>query len=143
MIRLHGGVVIALAMLALIGCGPNGATIRGTVTLDGKPLSEGTIRFESVEAGSSSAGTGIKEGRYEMLPASELLPGKKQVTIRGVMKTGKQIPAGPPAPPGEMIDEVKQYPARGAVPEPRDAEIKAGENELNFELTTKGSAKGK
>lgn len=34
--------VSALALIAMIGCGPPNGTVQGEVTVDGKPLEEGS-----------------------------------------------------------------------------------------------------
>ncbi|WP_157369423.1 hypothetical protein [Zavarzinella formosa] len=140
--------MVRLGMFGLIaiiaGCGSNGATVRGKVSLDGTPVADGSISFESADGNGPSVGTGIKDGHYEVPAASQMTPGRKKVVIRGVLKTGRQIPTGPPAPPGTMVDEVITYPAVGSVPDAIDAEIKPGENnDVNFEVFLKAKPKNK
>lgn len=143
--RLTRGAVLGLAAsfcaAALTGCGaPPG--VRGTVTLDGAPVTEGSISFEPADGQGPSAGANITGGRFEIPPASGLKPGKMRVTVRAAVKTGKQVPAGPPAPPGTMTDELKIYPPRGTPPEVREVELRAGDNEVALDLSTpKGDKK--
>ena len=56
---------LLLLLLALAGCSST-ATVRGTVTLDDKPVEDGSIKFESVDGSTSTAGGDIKNGRYSV-----------------------------------------------------------------------------
>lgn len=128
-------VVVASGVLTLAGCGGEPtAAVSGIVTVGGKPLSEGSIHFELADGASQSAGATITDGKYELLESANLRPGKVHVTIRGAIKTGKQVEAGPPSPKGTMIDEVNIYPPIGIQPVPQDAELVAGENQKSFDL---------
>lgn len=50
-------------------------------------------------------------------------------------KTGRQIEAGPPAPPGKMADELERYiPASYNENSTLTREMSAGNNELHFHL---------
>ena len=95
-----------VAMLVLTGCGSDGISIGGAVTLDDKPLSEGSISFEPVDGAGPTTGGKITDGKYELVDAAAPLPGKKTVRISGAFKTGRRVPAGRPLPPGTMVDEI-------------------------------------
>lgn len=74
--------VIAMVILAATGCGgPPRATVRGTVTLDGKPLPGGTVVFEA--DGRSFTGAIGGDGRYELrhLGKPEVSPGTYGVAV--------------------------------------------------------------
>jgi len=94
MIRwLSPGCAIALfcALVFLTGCsGPKDkpVSVSGTVDLDGKPLSEGTITLLG-EGGTAPTKLDIKEGKFEGMAT----PGKKRVEIRA-FRPGKATKMG-------------------------------------------------
>ncbi len=58
------------ACLLVLGCGRSGhlASVSGTVTIDGHPLSGAVVQFQPVgREGSSSAGITDERGRYELM----------------------------------------------------------------------------
>jgi hypothetical protein len=134
---------VGLLVVTMAGCGKPVPIVRGTVSVDGVPLSSGSVTFESLDGASPSVGTTITDGTFEVPVSSNITPGKKRVTIRGSMKTGKQVQATPPAPRGVMVDDLIYYPPPGGQPEVRDAEVNEGDNELRFELTAKQPGKVK
>lgn len=73
-------LVALLAFAAGTGCGkaaPRNCRICGTVTIDGVPAREGTIRFDIVTDGDLPSGATISEGRYE----TWVKPGPKIVRL--------------------------------------------------------------
>jgi hypothetical protein len=134
-IRLAGLLVVA----ALLGCGGPVGVVHGNVTIDGVPATDGSVNFEPVDGQGPSTGAKITDGRYE----AHVRPGKKRVTVRASVKTGKQVPAGRPAPEGTMIDELKFYPPPRVKPDVREVEVNAGENDIPFDLTTRPGGKKK
>jgi hypothetical protein len=92
-------------MACLLGCGGGGVSVKGEVTFDGKPVDEGSISFESADGKGPSMGGRIEAGRYEV--SAQGGAGRKVVRIRGVLKTGRKVEAGPPVPKGVLIDEIK------------------------------------
>lgn len=140
MLRLHPGVrtcfaAVAWGLLVLTGCGGGPvAVVSGTITVAGKPLSEGSIHFEPVQGDGKATGANIVDGHYQLSEDVGMPPGRKRVTIRGAIKTGKQVQASPPAPKGQMIDEVEIYPPIGVEPKVQEVEIVAGESNQSFDL---------
>ncbi len=126
-------------MILLSGCGDGWIPVRGTVTLDGKPVDDGSVSFQPPDGNGPTAGASVKAGQFEVLTG--LKPGTYKVTVRGVVKTGRQQPAGPPLPPGTMIDEMVMYPPTGQNPEPVTVEVKVGEPPLTFDLKSLPPAK--
>ncbi len=133
-------IVLAFAVLAatLSGCGggtPRGA-VQGTVSWQGTPIEDGTISFVSVGTGAASAAatTKIVGGKYS-IPASEGPGiGSNQVQILGIKKLG-QKEAGPPHPPGKMIEVTEQYiPTEYNNTSKLTFEIQAGANTADFAL---------
>jgi hypothetical protein len=98
--------LFSIAIVALAGCGSNQIPIAGMVTLEGKPLTEGSISLEPVDGLGPTTGGKIVEGKYTLIGSAAPLPGKKTVRVSGAFKTGRRIPAGPPLPSGTMIDEI-------------------------------------
>jgi len=94
------------ALLAAVGCGGGGMKVEGDVTLDGRPLDDGSISFEPADGKGPDFGGGIAAGKYRLTSPPGVPDGSKIVKIRGSRKTGKKIPAGPPHPPNATIDEV-------------------------------------
>lgn len=87
------GVAIALA-LATEGCSRSSGRlgVTGTVSVDGKPLSSGSINFQPAPGlKAPSAGAPIENGRFSIPAAQGLLPGEYQVTIIGMQETGRMV----------------------------------------------------
>ena len=105
-LRKTGLIVAALGMC--LGCGSNRTTIEGAVTFDEQPVEQGSITFEPASGAGPSAGGTIHSGRYK-IDAEGVAPGEMIVRISAVRPTGKKIEAGPPQPPGTMVDEVRPY----------------------------------
>ena len=120
--------VVAICLVA--GCGDGRVAVSGAVTIAGKPVSEGTIAFEPADGNGPSAGGVIRDGRYSIEKSRGVLPGAKAVRVTVAEKTGRQVPAGPPSPPGTMVDEVEVV-----VLPPQPAEIVAGKpNEISLHM---------
>ena len=87
------------------GDGINRVEVSGTVTLDGQPLSEGSIVFQPIAEGPSAGGS-IRDGRFTIERAGGPGPGKYRVEILAYQSTGRQIPDADF--PGKMTDELRQ-----------------------------------
>lgn len=98
-----------LTLLVCVGCGNGRYPIAGEVTFDGKPVESGTIVFEPADGQGPTTGGKIKDGKYALTDNAAPLPGKKKVRISAGRKTGRLIPAGPPAPPDMMVEEIIRY----------------------------------
>ena len=130
---------IWILLLVAGGCSGQRGGVAGKVTLDGAALETGSISFLPIEGTESpTAGAVITNGAYEIPRDKGPMPGIFRVEIRAQRKTGNKIPAGSPAPPGTLVDEtVEAIPARYNKESTLRAEVKAGANPLNFELSTK------
>ncbi len=89
------------------------AAASGEVTLDGEPLSEGTITFfPSGTTKGPAAGGDIIDGRYDISAAEGPVVGTNRVEIRSVQKTGRvvesPIAVETSGPPIEMVEELRQ-----------------------------------
>ncbi|MEQ9071977.1 MAG: carboxypeptidase-like regulatory domain-containing protein [Gimesia chilikensis] len=118
---------------SLTGCGGGGADtpelgeVTGIITLDGNPLSGAEVVFEPA-SGAPSVGKTDESGSYELIynqDASGALPG--QHTVR-ISKFGE---------PGSPSDTENQIPAKFNANSKLTAEVKAGDNTLNFDLESK------
>ena len=113
------------------GCGNgNFATVEGNVTVGGKPADDGAITFNSADGQGPSAGTAIKNGKYQMDGGNGLPPGAKNVAITVTLKTGRQVKSGAMgAPPGAMLDERESFSSK------ETCKIAAGQiNRVDFDL---------
>ncbi len=103
-------VCVAVVVLAA-GCGDPVARrgrAFGSVTVDGKPLAAGTVRFFALTGGVGSDGP-IADGKYDLPPARGLTAGKYRVEISSERPTGKRVPdrdAGPGATKDETVETV-------------------------------------
>jgi hypothetical protein len=93
----------ALFAAALLGCGPSKPEtypVSGTVTWNGQPLPEGSIRFEPEDAKGLPPDPGqIKDGKYQL----QARPGKKRVQIYATRESGKIDPIMGAAPREQYI----------------------------------------
>ena len=122
-------------LLFFVGCDAGRVTIEGAVSFDGHPIESGSIVFEPADGKGASTGATIADGRYSLNNQEGIAAAKKVVRITGVRKTGRKIEAGPPSPPGTLVDEVERYiPAIYNKKSTLTCEIAAGANELNFDL---------
>jgi hypothetical protein len=62
------GAVLFLTLAVLFGCdkssGPKPVPVSGTVTLDNRPLAEGTVYFKTAATGATDA-LPVKDGKFE------------------------------------------------------------------------------
>ncbi|MEX0794077.1 MAG: hypothetical protein WD045_13155, partial [Pirellulaceae bacterium] len=135
-----GCVVLAVCL----GCGqsyegPRRAPVQGQVSLDGKAVSQGTIEFvPAVGTAGPTAGSRIIDGKFEISEAKGPVLGKYQVRISAFGPTGRKMTAGSQGPAGAMVDEIgEMLPSKYNTESTLEREIVAGENQLDFELTTK------
>src|SRR5262245_9720870 len=138
--------VLVLSMSFLgSGCGggdelPREA-VSGTVTLDGKLLEKGTIRFtpaaQSNAVAAVEGGALIESGKFSIPRDPGLVPGNYQVAVFGggpgaLAKGQKGTATGGPAPAKESMPA--KYNARSTL----QAEVKkGGPNDFTFDLTSK------
>ena len=124
------GLVLGLAL----GCGgesgPSTYSVIGNVTLDGTPVERGQIAFRDPSGQVPSAGAEITNGSYSL----ESQPGNMQVEITA----RREIPGKfEESNPGEKVPLLEQYiPSQFNTDTELTREIKAEDNEFNFELTS-------
>ena len=126
--------VAAAGMATLIGCstGPPFGDVAGTVTMDGKPVDDGSIRFVPVDGNASSAGGSIKGGKFSVkVPVT-----KHKVEVSAPKPgTGGLIKKGD-GPPVEVIADEwipEKYNTRSEL----TCEVKSGKNTYDLDLKSK------
>ncbi len=134
----------ALTIALCVGCGKgdglNRASVEGKVSLDGTAVEQGSIAFiPTGETKGPTAGGAIEKGRYSIPAAQGPAVGRYRVEIHAPRKTGKKVQA-PMAPAGTMADEVvdaapAQYNSKSTL----EKEVKAGRNEIDFDLKGGGA----
>jgi hypothetical protein len=114
------------------GDGLERAGVRGKVQVDGQPLDEGSINFfPAGGAEGPSAGGTIAHGTYDIPKASGPVVGKNRVEIRGVKKTGRQVPNH--MAPGTMRDEIVEVlPAEVNTKSTLVRDVAKGTNDIDF-----------
>ena len=139
---LKNGVkwIVALGVVCVFGTGGcskggNHTAVRGEVTLDGKPLEQGSILFMPIKGTRGVAtGTGIRHGRYEISNTTGPAVGWNRVQIQAMRGTGTMVPS-PLAPPGRMIEmETAAVAPRFNSASILKFEIKPGDNSANFDV---------
>jgi hypothetical protein len=103
----------ALLYVTAVGCGPGKSTVTGKVTLDGKPLSAGTIVF--IPARGPAVSAEVKGGQYSVagVPNGEAKVTVDNTAVKALIEAGKKAntPMGraslPPTakgpPPGTQL----------------------------------------
>ncbi len=127
-------IALATVPLAIAGCGgPTRGAVTGKVTLDGQPVDGGTILFALQAKGQrGSSWADIVGGRYSIAAAHGPVVGPNRVEIHWPQKTGRKLPHFP------TLDELREaVPRRYHYDSELRADVKPGENQFDFALTSK------
>ena len=129
-------VWLGALVLVCIGCGQgpsNRASVAGKVTVEGKPLEEGSSVFVPTEdTAGPTAGGRILNGSYSIGAQKGPVVGTARVEIRAVRETGKISTYGFDAGQKERVQYI---PARYNDDSQLRADLKRGRNSIDFELT--------
>jgi hypothetical protein len=143
-------LLIICLLLCHIGCsndGLNRASVKGTVTLDGKPLEKGTIGWYPLNSEGPTVGGDITNGKYKLTKKSGPAVGEYRIEISGSqVPTGKKVPSG--MDPSFMVDELvdpvpEKYHSGNALNNsrakepPLKATVSSGNNVIDFDLVSK------
>lgn len=133
--------LLLVSPTVMLGCGgtdPNRSAIGGTVTLDGKPVEQGSIVFMPVDGTTGAAASGqIEGGRYQIAGKDGAAVGWNRVEVRAVRKTGRMIPKGLGGT-GKMIEEqVEGAAARFNAKSTLKIDVKPGNNTADFDVVSK------
>lgn len=127
------------AVVWLAGCGGNDqVAVRGSVSLDGKPVANGMIHFNPADTKARNAGALVKNGAYEIPAERGPVPGAYSVAVYWPEPTGKKIPNPDPYGEQKWIDDARELmPAKFNTQTTLSADFRGGENVVNFDLTSK------
>ncbi|QDT97225.1 carboxypeptidase-like regulatory domain-containing protein [Gimesia aquarii] len=126
-LRSYSIIAISIGCLFfLTACGggsdaPELGQVKGKITMDGAPLADASVTFMPENVRSSFATTD-SEGNYELIYIREepgAAIGKHKVVV------------------SKLKDEVETIPKKYSGESELTADVKAGENEVNFDLTSK------
>ena len=133
------------ALLAFVGCseptGPRTMRVWGDVSLDGKPVEQGTITFDSID-GSPPAQAQIQDGRYD-LPAESGPVAERtyKIRINAPVKTGKTVPNVMPngGPTMDVLEESipAAFHAKSTIEKTISPD--SSRNEFSFQLKKSGA----
>ena len=123
---------IALSAVAflLAGCSnkPPMGDVQGNVTVNGKPLAEGTIRFLPVNGDTPATGGAIRDGKFEVrVPVA-----KQRVEIAANMIDPEKTP---PNATADQIVMKKLVPDRYNLQSELELDVVPGLNEPTYKLT--------
>jgi hypothetical protein len=134
--RLEPILCVSASLLLVLGCSgapndqPELGLVTGTVTLDGKPLAKVWVGF-APEGGRSSMGLTDKDGRYKLdylfdTPGAKVGPHIVTITTPREDESGDEVP-----------NFKELVPAHYNTQTTLTAEVKPGQNTIDFPLTTK------
>jgi hypothetical protein len=135
------GLCLCAVIIAQTGCSKGGpaGVVHGTVTLDGRPLDEGTVQLSAIDGQAPTAGAQIVDGKFETRAAVN----KYRVKIESNIAVG---PDGKKVQTGKKINKYAPQPeftVKQLVPDKYNTnsnlelDVKSGLNEPKFELTSK------
>lgn len=148
-------LAICLGVLVVAsGCGGGGpkspplpatSPVKGAVTLDGKPLSQASVKFipTGQTKGVECYGITDDSGSYELIQlrgASGAPPGDYMVVISRFAKPdGSPLPVGPDAPPPANVGAVESLPPQYSsfTGSKLKAQVPMGGGEFKFALKSK------
>jgi len=102
------------SVFALLGCGPSTSEVKGTVTMDGKPVDAATVIFTSDDGSSVATGFTDAQGNFTLSGANSkgVTPGTYSATVTKTGAVNEMTPGiGGPQGAGEgkmSADYVKQ-----------------------------------
>lgn len=135
--RFRGCVLLlSLALPSAAGCSGSDTEgkINGTVTLDGTPLKEGTVRFVPVDGKSQTASAPIKDGKF----SAKVPLGEMRVELSAPLVTGKhKVYDDPNSPTVEDVAEL--LPDRYNTKSELKITVKKGSQDETFPLTRKAA----
>lgn len=151
--RLWACAFILVTAPAVPGCWGSGDSLPreavwGIVTLDGKPVASGSIRFNPTAADTTGAavegGSAIRDGQFSIPVEVGLIPGNYRVAISAGKRPDAKskgdagAPGTPEAPGGGLVLAREMIPEKYNARSTLKAEVKADHrNELTFELRSK------
>lgn len=102
--------------------------IRGTVTIDGKPLKKGKVEYIPIDGKTGTSGAVITDGTFFI----ERVPATKQR-----VQFSSRIVTSPPGTPDELITTALILPERYNSRSDIETDVKPGLNEPVYDLKSK------
>lgn len=129
--RIAAGICCLGLIPLLVGCGDNGRpTVQGVVTLDGKPVENGSIAFKAVDGKSPTVGAFISGGRFrQQVPA-----GSMRVEITSSGRVGKKKVRSLDGSPIEIDVLEEQIPEHYNRKSTLVLDVKPGVNQIQYDL---------
>jgi hypothetical protein len=130
---------VSAVLLLVFGCGgpsdqPELGTVTGKVTLNGQAVEDALVEFIPKDGGRPSTGQTDTEGNYELsYSASEM--GAKVGTHSVRVSTLVAQELDDSGKPVEGTGRAEEIPESYNVKSTLEKEVKAGDNEINLELT--------
>jgi hypothetical protein len=125
----------ATAILLLAGCDQRASEgqVQGTVTLDGKPVDNGIIRFSPLEGQVGTAGGVIENGRF----TSTVPVAKHRVEISATKISGEAPAAGRHSPSAGDYIATELIPDKYNTNSELTLDVSSGLNEPHFDLKSR------
>lgn len=143
-------LMFAITGVLIVGCGggvevPELGTVSGVVTLDGQPLVSATVHFEPQSGGRVSMGNTDESGKYELVYSVDnngATIGTHNVYVyyeEGAFESDSEEPESPSIAGEAPVEIPRKYglhvtESKDESTEPLSAEVKSGQNDLNFDL---------
>jgi hypothetical protein len=123
-------IVLFIGIAGVSGCGGGGdrpplGAVHGRITLDGKPLGAARVVFEPKDSGRQSFGRTDGEGNYELTYLRDMMGAKVGSHIVRIRNAH------------DRAGLTETVPARYNVKSTLEAEVAAGDNAIDFDLTTR------
>jgi hypothetical protein len=131
--RISGVALPCVLLLAIAGCdsGPPMGQVRGTVTLDSKPVKDAVVKFLPIDGQSAVGGGFVKDGNFEV----QLAVNKFRVEF-----TSAQLPPGG-IPKGKFSEEAYTitdlFPEKYNTKSELTLDVQAGVNEKAWDLKSR------
>jgi hypothetical protein len=131
-------VSLALAVLLISGCskGPPFGQVTGKVTLDGKEIADGSIRFVPLDGNTATAGGTIKNGAFDVrVPVNKVRVEISAASTQGIgsSEAGTESFGGD----GNYVMPVDLIPVRYNGKSELTLDVAAGANPIDYDLKTK------
>ena len=122
--------ILSVFLVCLLGCGSEKASsIKGAITLDGKPLLLGNLTFVPIMPETNKkASSAVINGTYCIENYEGFNPGTYWVEINWAKATGKKVPSADPGIPMEQT-------IQGVISQ--EVKVEKGTNEKDFKLNSK------
>lgn len=143
--RFLAGVFATVAVAAAVtGCGSSDGfprqPVRGTVTLDGKPLEKGMITFTPTGAPEPIVSAVVADGVFELARSDGPVPGAHRVDVWSPRPTGKKVRDTDNR--GQLVEEVREsIPARYNLRSELTAQVQSGKSNT-FDFPLQGETRG-